>query len=87
MLSLRSVVAASALLGSSLIDLVQAKTVTYDWNITWVTANPDNAFERPVIGINGQWPIPLLNVTKGDRIVAHVHNLVSQASNRWRVAH
>ncbi|GFF43313.1 iron transport multicopper oxidase FET3 [Aspergillus udagawae] len=51
-----------------------AATLNYDWNITWVTANPDGQFPRPVIGINGQWPPPVLNFTKGDRIVAKVHN-------------
>ncbi|KAK8170537.1 putative ferrooxidoreductase Fet3 [Phyllosticta citribraziliensis] len=30
--------------------------------------------ERPVIGINGQWPLPVLNLTKGDRVIANVYN-------------
>ncbi|QIW96265.1 hypothetical protein AMS68_001783 [Peltaster fructicola] len=64
-----------ALLGSR----VQAATVNYDWNITWVTASPDG-FTRPVIGINGQWPVPLVNVTKGDRIVATIHNMLGNQS-------
>lgn len=51
-----------------------AATVTYNWNITWVRANPDGAFERPVMGINGQWPLPVVNLTKGDRLVANVRN-------------
>ncbi|KKK23677.1 ferrooxidoreductase Fet3, partial [Aspergillus rambellii] len=51
-----------------------ASTVTYDFNITWVTANPDGIKERPVIGINGQWPLPVINVTRGDRVVANVYN-------------
>lgn len=55
-------------------DLVAAATVNLDWNITWVTANPDGMLERPVIGINGQWPPPLLNFTKGDRVIANVYN-------------
>lgn len=54
----------------------EAAIVTYDWNITWVNANPDGLQDRPVIGINGQWPIPLVNVTKGDRIIANVYNAV-----------
>lgn len=28
-----------------------AATVTYNWDITWVEANPDGALERPVIGM------------------------------------
>ena len=58
----------------------QAATVNYDWNITWVTANPDAAFDRPTIGINGQWPLPLLNVTKGDRVVVNVSNQLGNQS-------
>lgn len=62
-----------------------AATITYDWNITWVTANPDGMEDRPVIGINGQWPIPVLNVTLGDRIIANVHNSLGNepASIHW----
>ncbi|KAF4553480.1 Iron transport multicopper oxidase fetC-like protein [Elsinoe fawcettii] len=57
-----------------------AATVTYDWNITWTRANPDGASERPTIGINGQWPLPVVNVTRGDRIIAHVHNQLGNQS-------
>ncbi|PNS17401.1 Iron transport multicopper oxidase [Sphaceloma murrayae] len=57
-----------------------ASTVTYDWNVTWVRANPDGAHERPAIGINGQWPLPVVNVTKGDRIIANVHNQLGNQS-------
>jgi iron transport multicopper oxidase len=49
-------------------------TLTLDWNITWVEANPDGLMTRPVMGINNQWPPPVVNVTKGDRIVAYVTN-------------
>jgi len=52
----------------------QAKTVTYDFNITWVTANPDGLAERKVVGINGQWPLPIIEVDKGDRLVVNMHN-------------
>jgi iron transport multicopper oxidase len=34
----------------------QAAVVTYDWNITYVNANPDGLHERRVIGVNGQFP-------------------------------
>ncbi|KAK8172072.1 putative ferrooxidoreductase Fet3 [Phyllosticta citrichinensis] len=54
--------------------VVNANTVIYDWNITWTTANPDGMLERPVIGINGHWPLPVLNLTKGDRVIANVYN-------------
>lgn len=54
--------------------LAKAAAVTYDFNITWVMANPDGAFHRPVIGINGQWPIPQIDVNVGDRLIVKVHN-------------
>lgn len=54
-----------------------ATTHNFDWTVGWVTANPDGMHERPVIGLNGQWPWPLLNFTMGDRVVVNLHNGVS----------
>ena len=51
-----------------------AKTVTYDFNLTWVMANPDGLYERKVIGINGTWPLPTIEVDKGDRLVVNMIN-------------
>lgn len=51
-----------------------AKTVTYDFNVSWVNANPDGLAERKVIGINGQWPLPIIEVDKGDRLVVNMYN-------------
>ncbi|KIX05409.1 uncharacterized protein Z518_06281 [Rhinocladiella mackenziei CBS 650.93] len=51
-----------------------AKTVTYDFNVTWVTANPDGLMERKVVGINGQWPLPVIEVDKGDQLVVNMYN-------------
>ncbi|KAK5160948.1 hypothetical protein LTS14_000741 [Recurvomyces mirabilis] len=59
---------------------VLADTVTFDWSIGWVRANPDGLAERPVMGINGQWPLPLLNITKGDNIVVNLHNQLGNQS-------
>lgn len=58
----------------SLISLASAATVTYDFEIGWVTANPDGQANRPVIGINGQWPIPRIECEVGDRIIVNVLN-------------
>jgi iron transport multicopper oxidase len=52
----------------------------YDFNITWVTANPDGNFARPTIGINGQWPIPEIRSTIGDTIIVNVHNQLGNQS-------
>lgn len=56
-----------------------AATVTYDFNITWVTAQPDG-FPRPVIGINNQWPIPHITASVGDRVVINVMNQLGNQS-------
>ena len=58
----------------ALVQMAVAATVTYNWDLTWVTANPDGAMARPVIGINGQWPCPTINVGVGDRLVVNVNN-------------
>lgn len=63
-----------------LVSTSQATTVTYDWNITWVRANPDGQHERPTIGINGQWPLPHLTATVGDHIVINVDNQLGNQS-------
>ncbi|KAJ6113454.1 hypothetical protein N7523_006771 [Penicillium sp. IBT 18751x] len=52
----------------------QAKTVTYDFNVTWVTANPDGLSDRKVVGINNQWPLPTIEVDKGDQLVVNMFN-------------
>lgn len=64
----------------ALLDLTSAATLTHDFNITWTTANPDGAFSRPVIGINGKWPIPRITATVGDRIVINVNNQLGNQS-------
>lgn len=56
-----------------------AKTVYYDWSIDWVTASPDG-FSRPVIGINGQWPCPQIDVDLNDRLVVTIHNNLGNES-------
>jgi iron transport multicopper oxidase len=60
--------------------LSHAATVTYDFNITWVTANPDGMADRPVIGINGAWPLPIIRVDVGDRLIVNVLNSLGNQS-------
>ncbi len=57
----------------SLITSAIAAIVTYDFNISWVTAQPDG-FSRPTIGVNGQWPIPQITANVGDRVIVNVVN-------------
>lgn len=47
--------------------------VTYDWSIDWVTAAPDG-YSRPVIGINGEWPCPVMAANTGDTVVVNLYN-------------
>lgn len=60
--------------------LTRAKNVTYDFKIGWVTANPDGVKARPVIGINGQWPIPQITADIGDRVIINVVNELGNQS-------
>ncbi|ESZ96207.1 multicopper like protein [Sclerotinia borealis F-4128] len=65
-------------------SLTEAATVTYDFNITWVRANPDGAHERPTIGINGQWPLPVMRANVGDQVIVNVDN---QLGNQTTTLH
>lgn len=69
-------------------DLAIAKTVVYNWDITWVRAAPDG-FERNVIGINNQWPCPSIEVDLGDRIIVHMNNMLGNQSTslHWHGLH
>ena len=46
----------------------------YNWDVTWVNRNPDGLKERPVIGINNQWPPPAINANVGEKITVHLTN-------------
>ncbi|WDK17648.1 multicopper oxidase [Colletotrichum graminicola] len=63
-----------------LVTCVLAKTIELDWSIGWVLANPDGAFDKPTIGVNGHWPLPLIEADKGDRLLLTVHNHLGNAS-------
>lgn len=72
--------AALAVCAAALFRSVGAATVSYDFNVTWVTANPDSAFDRRTIGINGQWPLPPITADVGDDIVVRVTNQLGNQS-------
>lgn len=46
----------------------------YYWDVTWVNRNPDGLYERPVIGINNQWPVPAIRANVGEQITVHLTN-------------
>lgn len=52
---------------------------TYWWDFTWVSAAPDG-FTRPVIGINGKWPLPAIEAEVGERITIIVNNKLGNES-------
>ena len=60
--------------GLTSVASAQETTHHFNWNVEWVRRNPDGMKDRPVISINGQWPLPLINVTKGDRVIIDLHN-------------
>ncbi|CAG8306803.1 unnamed protein product [Penicillium salamii] len=62
------------------VQFCQAKTVTLDFNVTWVNANPDGLAERKVVGINGQWPLPVIEVDKGDQLIVNTYNALGDKS-------
>ncbi|KAJ5832021.1 CAZyme family AA1 [Penicillium riverlandense] len=65
-----------------------AKDVYLKWDVTWVNAAPDG-FERPVIGINDQWPCPQVDVDLGDRLIVDVYNGLGNQSTgvHWHGFH
>ena len=63
-----------SMLAFCLVPMSYAATVTYNFNVGWVYANPDGAFVRPVMGINGQWPLPPITAEVGDRVIVNVQN-------------
>ena len=60
--------------------ITRAATVTYNFTATWVTANPDGLQPRPVMGLNGQWPVPRITADVGDRIVVNLQNELGNAT-------
>ena len=59
-----------AALGQGVIVLA----AVYNWDVTWVNRNPDGLHQRPVIGINYQWPVPEIRANVGEQITVHLTN-------------
>lgn len=53
---------------------VYVTAAVYNWDVTWVNRNPDGLYERPVIGINNQWPVPAIMANVGEQITVHLTN-------------
>jgi hypothetical protein len=53
---------------------ISAATITYNWDIGFVQANPDGRASRPILGINGKFPNPTIAGNVGDSVVVNVNN-------------
>ncbi|KKA26904.1 hypothetical protein TD95_002122 [Thielaviopsis punctulata] len=71
----------SAFLPLLLAPLALAKTVEYNFTVGWVDANPDGLHTRQVVGINGQWPLPVIEVDKGDQLIVYMHNDLDRSAS------
>lgn len=58
---------------------VLSATQSLEWNITYTSANPDGQFERQVIGVNGKWPPPAIELDYGDTLALKVNNQLGDA--------
>lgn len=62
---------------SSLLAFVSAANTTtryFNWKLSWKTVNPDGLKDRQVVAINDQWPMPVVRVNMGDRVIVNVTN-------------
>ncbi|KAF7297982.1 hypothetical protein HMN09_01019100 [Mycena chlorophos] len=51
------------------------------WNLTYVeNVNPDGLFPRRVIGVNGTWPPPPLDISTDDSLLLHAYNSLDTVS-------
>lgn len=68
-------IAARLLFVFAFLSLAQAALVEQWWDVTYVQdVNPDGRYPRRVIGVNGTWPPPLINVNSSDVLKIHVTN-------------
>lgn len=59
----------------------ETTTHYFHFNVTEVVANPDGLFEKKVIGFNNSWPLPVIEVTQGDRVIIFLHNGLPKGYN------
>ncbi|KAJ2579845.1 ferroxidase fet3, partial [Coemansia sp. RSA 1797] len=57
------------------------KRVELNWKITYVQANPDGENKRQVIGVNGKWPPPVIEVDQDDVLVINAFNKLDEATS------
>lgn len=78
----------SYLAASGFLAVASAKVVSYEWEATWVEASPDG-FARPVVGINGEWPCPIIEAEVGDIVEVHLTNKLGNETTgiHWHGIH
>ncbi|KAG0683460.1 ferroxidase fet3 [Pichia californica] len=64
----------------SMIGKTIALTHEFYYKTEYILANPDGVFERQVISFNGTWPLPIIEVNKGDRVIFHLINGLNDSS-------
>ncbi|KAJ7636972.1 Fet3 protein [Roridomyces roridus] len=51
------------------------------WNLTYVeNVNPDGLFPRRVVGVNGTWPPPPLDIPQNNSLILHATNSLDQVA-------
>ncbi|KAJ2826280.1 ferroxidase fet3 [Coemansia erecta] len=58
-----------------------AKRIELNWNITYTQANPDGQNLRRVIGVNGKWPLPVIEADQDDIIVLNAFNALDEPTS------
>lgn len=56
------------------LSLALAKTHTFNFTASYISASPDGVKEKKVIAFNKQWPLPEIHVDKGDRVQLYLTN-------------
>lgn len=62
------------------LQIVACDYLRWHFTLDWVVRDPAGHGPRPMIGINGQWPLPTLWATEGDTIELTVVNLLNESS-------
>ncbi|ODV96436.1 hypothetical protein PACTADRAFT_41164 [Pachysolen tannophilus NRRL Y-2460] len=52
----------------------EAATHVFHFNASWIRASPDGVMERDVISFNNQFPLPTIEVNKGDTVLLYLYN-------------
>ncbi|ORX73851.1 hypothetical protein DL89DRAFT_280387 [Linderina pennispora] len=65
----------------AVLPIALAARVVVNWDVGYVMANRDGVRMRRCIGVNGQVPIPPIEMTVDDTLVLNVHNSLDQPTS------